>query len=100
VGVHNLNGPFPDSQPSELFPHRPQTGNDWQQARFYEQVTDVKFVLSFFLHRAFAYVIGLVAPHAALHRFSIRTLGELFSWKLGAGWGSRGESMLPFLSRT
>jgi hypothetical protein len=35
----------------------------------------------------------------ALHRVSIRTLDELSCCKLGAGWGSRGESMLPFIGR-
>ncbi|WP_157467871.1 hypothetical protein [Edaphobacter aggregans] len=42
---------------------------------FYEQVTAVK--LLFFLHRAFVFVVGLVATHVALHRVSIRTLCEL-----------------------
>jgi hypothetical protein len=57
-----------------------------------------RFASRFFLHRAFAF--GFAAPpHVALHRVSIRTLDELSWCKLGAGWGSRGESMLPFLVR-
>jgi hypothetical protein len=36
----------------------------------------------------------------ALHLVSIRTLDELSRCKLGAGWGSRGESMLPFIGRS
>jgi hypothetical protein len=51
----------------------------------------------FFLHRAFAFVVAL--GFVALHRVSIRTLDELSSCKLGAGWGSREESMLPFIGR-
>ena len=56
-----------------------------------------RFASRFFLHRAFGF--GFVAPHVALHRVSIRTLDEPSWCKLGAGWGSRGESMLPFLVR-
>jgi hypothetical protein len=59
-------------------------------------------VLHFFRYRAVAFVVvvpRLVAPHVALHRVSMRTLDELSWCKLGAGWGSRGESMLPFLVR-
>src|SRR5271156_5952841 len=69
---------------------------------FYEQVTSVKVCSSFFSFIgffAFAVVPGFVVPHVALHRVSIRTLDELSWCKLGAGWGSRGESMLPFLVR-
>ena len=50
----------------------------------------------FFLHRAFVVALGFVA----LHRVSIRTLDDLCWSKLGAGWGSRGESMLPFIGRS
>ena len=59
-------------------------------------------VLRFFLHRFLAFVVvpGFVVPHVALHRVSIRTLEELSWYKLGAGWGSRGESMLPLLVRS
>jgi hypothetical protein len=56
-----------------------------------------KICSSLFLRRAVALV--LVAPHVALHRVSIRTLDDLSCCKLGVGWGSRGESMLPFLVR-
>jgi hypothetical protein len=52
----------------------------------------------FFLHRAFAFVV--VLGFVALHRVSIRTLDELSRCKLGAGWGSRGESMLLFIGRS
>jgi hypothetical protein len=31
----------------------------------------------FFFTGAFVFVVGLVAPHVALHRVSIRTLDEL-----------------------
>ena len=55
-----------------------------------------RFVLRFYLHRAFVVVLGFVA----LHRVSIRTLDELSWCKLGAGWGSRGESMLLFIGRS
>jgi hypothetical protein len=66
---------------------------------FYEQVTGVKglFFCSFF-HRAFAFVV--VLSFVALHRVSIRTLDELSWSKLGAGWVSRGESMLLFIGRS
>ena len=65
----------------------------------YEQVTYVKaLVVVFSLHRVFAVVV--VASDVALHRVCIRTLDELSWCKLGAGWGSRGESMLPFLGRS
>jgi hypothetical protein len=53
----------------------------------------------FSFHRAFAFALVGVATHVVLHRVSIRTLDELSSWKLGAGWGSAGESMLPFIGR-
>jgi len=53
----------------------------------------------FFLHRAFAFVVVVTLGFVALHRVSIRTLDELSWCKLGAGWGSRGESMLPFIGR-
>jgi hypothetical protein len=67
---------------------------------FYEQVAGVKVCASLFRYRAFVVVVPrLVAPHVALHRVSMRTLDELSWCKLGAGWGSRGESMLPFLVR-
>src|ERR1700678_4775515 len=56
-----------------------------------------RIVLCFFLHRAFAFVV--IVGFVALHRVSIRTLDELSWCKLGAGWGSRGESMLPFIGR-
>ncbi|AXC15479.1 hypothetical protein ACPOL_6238 [Acidisarcina polymorpha] len=46
-----------------------------------------RIVLCFFLHRAFALVV--VLGFVALHRVSIRTLDELYSCKLGAGWGER-----------
>ena len=64
---------------------------------FYEQVTTVKVCFSLFPHRAFAVV---VYSFVALHRVSIRTLDELSWCKLGAGWGSRGESMLLFIGRS
>jgi hypothetical protein len=35
------------------------------------------FGLCLFLHGAFAFVVGCVAPHVAHHRVSIRTLCEL-----------------------
>jgi hypothetical protein len=57
------------------------------------------FVLRFFLHRVLVFLLSPVAPHVALHRVSIRTLEELPLEELGAGWGSRGESMLPFIGR-
>lgn len=44
---------------------------------FYEHLTDVKVCSFVFLHGAFAFVVGLVAPQVALHRVSIRALGEL-----------------------
>jgi hypothetical protein len=53
----------------------------------------------FFLSQGFAFSL-IVAPHVALHRVSIRTLDELSWSELGAGWGSRGESLLPFLGRS
>jgi hypothetical protein len=65
---------------------------------FYEQVTGVKglfFAFSFLGFLLFVVALGFVA----LHRVSIRTLDELSWSKLGAGWGSRGESMLPFIGR-
>jgi hypothetical protein len=65
----------------------------------YEQVTVVKgLVFVFLLSGAFAVLV--VALDVALHRVCIRTLDELSWCKLGAGWGSRGESMLPFLGRS
>jgi len=51
-----------------------------------------------FFHSAFAFVVAL--DFVALHRVSIRTLDELSWSKLGAGWGSRGESMLLFIGRS
>ena len=69
---------------------------------FYEQVTGVKVCSSFFSFIGFLLLLlflVFVVPHVALHRVSIRTLDELSWCKLGAGWGSRGESMLPFLVR-
>jgi hypothetical protein len=71
------------------------------KSSFYEQVTGVKgvvFVFSFISVLAFVVAV-LVAPHVALHRVSMRTLDELSCCKLGAVWGSREESMLPFLVR-
>ena len=41
----------------------------------------------------------LAAIRVALHLVSIRTLDELSWCRLGASWGSRGESMLPFIGR-
>ena len=35
----------------------------------------------------------------ALHRVCIRTLMSWMRSELGASWGSRGESMLPFIGR-
>jgi hypothetical protein len=49
----------------------------------------------FFLLRVF-FVVAFVV---ALHRVCIRTLMSWVWSELGAGWGSRGESMLPFLGR-
>jgi hypothetical protein len=66
---------------------------------FYEQVTVVNIRFEFFIHSALVWLLSQVAPHVALHRVSIRTLDELSCCKLGAGWGSRGESMLPFVFR-
>jgi hypothetical protein len=62
---------------------------------FYEQVTDVKLLFLFFLHTVL--VVGSVAPHVVLHRVSICTLLSFLPLKLGAGWGSVGKSMLPFI---
>jgi hypothetical protein len=59
-------------------------------------VSTVVFSFSFI---GFLYFLSLVVPHVALHRISIRTLKELPFEELGAGWGSRGESMLPFIRR-
>jgi len=64
---------------------------------FYEQVTDVKLLFLLFFHRAFAFVVGSVAPHVVV--LSIRTLLSFLPLKLGAGRGSVGESMLPFVRR-
>ena len=36
-----------------------------------------RFVVCLFLHRVFAFVVRLVAPHVALLLVSIRTLDEL-----------------------
>ena len=58
-----------------------------------------RFVLSFSFIGFLFFLLSLVAPHAALHRVSIRTFEELPFEELGAGWGSRGESMLPFIRR-
>ena len=63
---------------------------------FYEQVTDVKLLFLLFFHRAFAFVVGSVAPHVVL---SISTLLSFLPLELGAGRGSVGESMLPFVRR-
>jgi hypothetical protein len=41
----------------------------------------------------------VVAVDVALHRVCIRTLMSRMRSGLGAGWGSRGESMLPFIGR-
>jgi hypothetical protein len=45
------------------------------------------------------FLLFVFAPHVALHRVCIRTLMSHWQCRLGAGWGSRGESMLPFLGR-
>lgn len=55
-------------------------------------ITDAKSVF-------YEQVTGVRGLFVALHRVSIRTLYELSWCKLGAGWGSRGESMLPFIGR-
>jgi hypothetical protein len=49
----------------------------------------------FFLIRFFAFAVVV-----ALHRVCIRTLMSRMDLGLGAGWGSRGESMLPFIRRS
>ena len=69
-----------------------------EKSVFYEQVTGVKGLFLLFFHSAFAFVVAL--DFVALHRVSIRTLDELSWSKLGAGWGSRGESMLLFIGRS
>jgi hypothetical protein len=53
----------------------------------------------FFLIRVFAFAV-VVAVDVALHRVCIRTLMSRMRSGLGAGWGSRGESMLPFIGRS
>src|SRR5271170_3854478 len=58
-----------------------------------------RFGFCLFLHRSFLLLLLFVAMYVALHRVSIRTLDELSWCKLGACWGSRGESMLPFIGR-
>ena len=58
-----------------------------------------RFVLCFSFIGFLLLLLFELATHVALHRVSIRTLGELTCLKLGAGWGSRGESMLPFIGR-
>jgi len=52
----------------------------------------------FFLIRAFVFAV-VVAFVVALHRVCIRTLMSRLRSGLGAGWGSRGESMLRFIRR-
>ena len=59
----------------------------------YEQVTDVN---SFFFIRAFAFAVAVVV---ALHSVCNRTLMSRMRSGLGAGWGSRGESILRFIRR-
>jgi hypothetical protein len=59
----------------------------------------LRFAPRFFLLRVSALLL-VYLRRMLLHRVSIRTLDELSSGKLGAGWDSRGESMLPFLSRS
>lgn len=60
----------------------------------YEQVLAVKF----FSYQGLAFAV-VVAFVVALHRVCIRTLMSRMMSGLGAGWGSRGESMLPFIGR-
>jgi hypothetical protein len=52
----------------------------------------------FFLIRVFAFAV-VVAFDVALHRVCIRTLMSRIRPGLGAGWDSRGESVLPFIGR-
>ncbi len=66
-----------------------------RQPTFYEQVLGVNICIPFL------WCCWLMfATHVALYRVSIRTLCEL-RWygKLGAGWGSVEESMLPVIGR-
>ena len=51
-----------------------------------------------FLVRVFAFAV-VVAVVVALHPVCIRTLMSRMRSGLGAGWGSRGESMLRFIRR-
>ena len=50
----------------------------------------------FFLIRAFVLLLSLMLLSTG---FLFALFDELSCCKLGAGWGSRGESMLPFIGR-
>jgi hypothetical protein len=52
----------------------------------------------FFLIRVFVFAV-VIAVDVALHRVCIRTLMSRMRSGLGAGWGSIGESVLPFIGR-
>src|SRR5260370_4879812 len=66
---------------------------------FYERSLTSSFCSYFFFIGFLLLLFVRVAPHVALHRVSIRTLLSFLPLKLGAGWGSVGESMLPFIRR-
>jgi hypothetical protein len=54
--------------------------------------------LRFLSIRVFGSMLSLM-EHGALHRVSNRTVDKRFSNRLGAGWGSRDESMLRLASQ-
>jgi hypothetical protein len=62
----------------------------------YEQVNDVKLLFSSWV---FAFVVGLRCMLLSTV-FVFALLKSRSQSGLGAGWGSRGESMLPFLGRS
>ena len=70
------------------------------RATFYEQVTGVKLGPCFSFIRIFAFVVAdCVALHCCSPPSFYTHSDELVGRELGAGWGSREESMLLFISR-
>jgi hypothetical protein len=64
---------------------------------FYEQVTDVNL---FFLDWSFCFCWCSLRRPLLSTVFLFALLTSLSRSRLGAGWGSREESMLPFLARS
>jgi hypothetical protein len=67
------------------------------KSAFYEQVTDVNL---FFLDWSFCFCWCSLRRPLLSTVFLFALLTSLSRSRLGAGWGSREESMLPFLARS